>query len=218
MSEKRFKPSGLTAADVTVNSKETVFDGYFQIDRYHLTHQRFEGGEPLSVVREIFERGHAVAVVLFDPVEDCFVLVEQFRIGAFTPLDHPHFAHIETPWMLEIVAGIIDEGETPEAVAKRECREETGLEVSDLFPLCQYFATPGGSSEAVFLFGGRVDATKAGGHHGLEHEGEDIRVHVVGRQEVYGLMDQGRITNAMTLIGLQWFRLHADRVAAHFGQ
>lgn len=187
---------------IEIVSRETAFQGYFRIDRYKFRHRLFAGGISTEIRREVFERGHAVAVILYDPALDAVVLIEQFRIGALTA-DFP-------PWVVEIVAGIIDPGEAPNEVARRETREETGCEVLDLIPVYHYLVTPGCSSESVRLYCARVDASKAGGIHGLKDEGEDIRVSVVPFAKAIEELKAGRVNTSLGLIGLQWLALNRD--------
>jgi len=198
-----------TTDDVEIIDKVRDHDGYFKIDRYTLKHKKHEGGwsEPMS--REIFERGHAVAVLLFDPALDRLIFVEQFRPGALAAISSPWFdGEKQSPWLLECVAGIIDQGETPEDVAKRECLEEANCEVLDLIPISHYLASPGGTSESVFLYIGRTDASNAGGVHGLDAEHEDLRVLSVSSDTALKWLDEGRFINGMTLIAMQWFKLN----------
>lgn len=190
------------ASDVEILARDTCFQGYFRIDRYRLRHRLHGGGWSGEMTRELFERGHAVAVVPYDPMADAVVLIEQFRVGAY--------AAGFPCWLTEIVAGIIDEGETPEAVARRETVEEAGCTILDLVPVCRYMASPGGTSESVTLFCGRVDSTGVGGIHGLPDEHEDIRVEVVPWAEARRRLDEDRIGNAVTIIALQWLALHRD--------
>ncbi len=187
-----------------IQSKTRVYDGYFRIDRYILRHSLHQGGMSRPIIREVFERGHAVGILPFDPDRDEVIMIEQFRIGAY--------AAGADPWLTEIIAGIIEAGETAEQVAQREVREESGLKVSDLWPMARYLASPGGTSETVQLFLGRVDAAKAGGVHGLDHEHEDIRVVPLPYQSAVEMVEDGKINNAMTLIALQWLILHHDEV------
>jgi ADP-ribose pyrophosphatase len=187
---------------VEIVAHETAYQGYFRIDRYRIRHRLFAGGISPEIRREVFERGHAVAVILYDPALDAVVLIEQFRIGAFTA-DFP-------PWVTEIVAGIIDPGEEPAAVARRETMEETGCEVLDLVPVHRYLVSPGCSSESVTLFCARVDARKAGGIHGLKDEGEDIRVRVIPVAEAFNELASGRVNTSLGLIGLQWLALNRE--------
>jgi len=187
------------------------FDGYFKIDRYTVRHRLFEGGWSEPFTREVFERGHAVVVLLYDADLDSLVLVEQFRIGAYAALSSTPWWDADTsPWLVECVAGIIDGGETPEQVARREALEEAGCEVRELVPVQRIMASPGGCSETVFLFCGQVDASKAGGVHGLDDEHEDIRVLVVPVTEAFEWLESGRIVHSISIIALRWF-LHRHR-------
>jgi len=207
----------MKAGDVEIIDKEDAYGGYFRVDRYHLKHRQFEGGWGREISREIFERGHAACCLLYDPVLDKLVLIEQFRTGAFAALSSPWFDEGQTsPWLIEIVAGIIEDGENPEDVIRREVQEEAGCDVEELEPLFHYLVTPGGSSESMFSFIGRVDASNVGGIHGLEAEGEDIRVLVVDVNEAFDMFDQGRVINSMTMIPLLWFRSHHQGVRSRW--
>jgi len=192
----------MTDRDFQLIEKSTLFQGYFRIDLYRFRHRLFAGGWSGEVRREVFERGHAVVVLPYDPERDAVVMIEQFRIGA-AAADMPM-------WQLEVIAGIIDEGETPEAVARREAREEASCEIIDLIPIYHYLASPGGTSETVRLFCGRVDSRGLGGIHGLPDEHEDIRVEVVPFAEARAHLEGGRIGNAPTIIALQWLLLNRD--------
>lgn len=185
---------------VDLIEKRTVFDGYFQIHRYQLRFSLHEGGMSDTLDREVFERGQVAAVLPVDPVRDQVVLIEQFRIGPY--------AVGWDPWILEGVAGIIEEGESPEDVAVREAKEEAGCQITDLVPMMHYLSSPGACTETVALYCGRVDAGGAGGVHGLDEENEDIRVIVYGVDEAIGLLKSGRIVNGKTIIALQWLALN----------
>ena len=186
----------MTPDDVEIVERQTVFRGYFRIDRYRLRHRTFAGGWTGEMVREVFERGHAVAMLLYDPALDQVVLIEQFRIGA-------HAAG-RPAWLLEIVAGIIGEGESVEEVARRETFEETGCTAADLIAIGDYLPTPGGSRETVSLFCARVDARTAGGIHGLAHEHEDIRTVVMGAGEIIARLEDGHLDNSAIMIAVAW--------------
>jgi ADP-ribose pyrophosphatase len=191
---------------IEVLEKKTAFQGYFRIDEYTIRHGRFDGGWHTSITREVFERGHAASVLPYDPIQNKFMLCEQFRIGAY--------AAGMTPWQIELVAGIIEPGETPEDVAKREAVEEAGVEIQTLWPISHYLVSPGGATETIALYLGRVNAPESGGIFGLDGEGEHIRVHVIGEANLRRMMDEGRIENAQTLIAAQWFFLNRERVRA----
>jgi ADP-ribose pyrophosphatase len=192
--------------DVDVQEKTTVFQGYFRIDAYTLRHGGFDGGWVGPMRREVFERGHAAAVLLYDPDARVFVMCEQFRVGAM--------ASGMEPWQLEVVAGIIEDGETPEAVCLREAVEEAGRAVNDLWPIQTYLVSPGAASERIYLYLGRVSSEGAGGVFGIADENENIRVLVMGEDELRSLLDAGKITNGATLVAVQWFFLNRDRVLA----
>ncbi|MEN9461500.1 MAG: ADP-ribose pyrophosphatase [Pseudomonadota bacterium] len=195
---------------VELLQKLTAFDGYFKIVRYHLRHRLFAGGWSGEVVREVFERGHAAAVLPYDPVRDEVVLIEQFRAGAYA-------AHSENPWLLEVVAGIMEVGETPEQVAIREAQEEAGCVISDLIPMYQFLVSPGGTSETTAIFCGRVSTQGVGGIHGLVEENEDIQVHVVKFSEALKMLAEGKIRSAPPIIALQWLALHREDVRKQWG-
>ncbi len=188
--------SELGRDDVELIAKETLFKGYFQIDRYRLRHRAFAGGWSAEVVREVFERGHAVAVLLYDPIRDEVALIEQFRVGAF--------AAGWNPWLIEVVAGIIEEGEDMDDVARREVTEEAGCTVLDLVTIADVIVSPGAVSETVRLYCARVDSSVISGIHGLESEGEDIRVFTIAADDAIAMTKDGRINNSVAMISLLW--------------
>jgi ADP-ribose pyrophosphatase len=193
---------------VEILDRTVVFDGHFKMVRYRLRHWQFAGGFGPELVREVFVRGHAAAVLPYDPVRDEVVLIEQFRAGALeTPCD---------PWLLETVAGIIEDGESAEEVARREAQEEAGLEVLDLAAVCSCFMSPGGSSEIVHVSVGQVDAAGAGGIFGLKGEGEDIKVHVLPFAQALAMLDEGRLRVAHTLLAIQWLARHHEALRARW--
>jgi ADP-ribose pyrophosphatase len=198
-----------SAKDVQILSKETLYQGFFKMVKYAFKHKLFEGGWSDVVEREVFERGHAVAVLPYDPVLDEFVMIEQFRIGA---LSTSSLASTSSPWLLEVVAGIIEEGETPEEVCCREAKEEAGLDIQKLHKALSYLASPGGTTERLHIYVGLVDASNAKGVHGLEHESEDILVHRVPTSVAFDWINQGKIDNSATLIALQWFAMNKQQI------
>ncbi|EIJ41776.1 protein containing C-terminal region of TrgB protein [Beggiatoa alba B18LD] len=186
--------------------KILAYNGYFKIVKYHLRHTLFRGGWSGEMSREVFERGHAVALLPYDPIREQVVLVEQFRAGALS-LENP-----EQSWLWEIIAGIIEPEETPIEVAHREAEEEAGCRVTDLIPLHKVLLSPGGTTETCQLYCGRVDASTVGGIYGLAEENEDIQVHVVTLDEALALIDKGIICSSPAIIALQWLALHKAMV------
>ncbi len=180
--------------------QETPYQGFFRLEKYRLRHSLFAGGWTGELDRELFRRGNCVAVLLYDPGRDQIVLIEQFRVGAIL--------HQEQPWLLEIVAGAIEEGEAAEQVAYRESLEEAGCEILELIKVCEFYTTPGGSSERITLFCGRVDASDVQGIHGLDDEDEDILVRAVSFSEAYNLVERGEIDSAIPILAIQWLALN----------
>jgi ADP-ribose pyrophosphatase len=185
-------------------SKETVYQGFFRLEKYRLKHTLFSGGWSAEIVRELFRRGNCIAVLLYDPHADKVVLIEQFRTGAIL--------HPEKAWLVEIVAGAIEDGETAEEVAYRESLEEAGCEIQQLMVINEFYTTPGGSSEWITLFCGKVDSTQVGGVHGLDHEDEDILVRAVDFDEVYRMLENGEIESAIPIIAIQWLALNRQKL------
>ncbi|MBQ0815742.1 MAG: NUDIX domain-containing protein [Marinobacter sp.] len=200
------EPFQFKASDVTIEKRETVFEGFFRMDKLWLTHPRFDGRSMPQFTRELFIRGDATCVLPYDPSRDEIVLLEQFRLGAL--------GRDQSPWLLELVAGMNEDGETNEDVAQREGQEEAGLSFSKLEKICEYLVSPGGSTEMIHLYYGRVNTESAGGLFGLEHEHEDIRAHVVSVDEAIAMVSDGRINNAAAIIAIQWLQLNRPRLRA----
>lgn len=190
--------------DFEIIEETPIHRGFFSLTRLKVRHALFGGGWSEVLDRELFHRGRCVAVVLYDPAADRLVLIEQFRVGALKVKDDP--------WLLEIVAGAVEEGETPEAVAHREAREEAGCEIRELIRIGEFFTTPGGCSEKITLFCGLVDSEGVGGVHGLADEDEDIRVDVVDFDAAFAAMNDGLIDSAIPIVGLQWLALNRARL------
>jgi ADP-ribose pyrophosphatase len=190
-------------SNVEVIKRDLLYQGVFRLMRYHLRHRLFDGNWSNVLTREILERKSAAAVLPYDPILDHVVLIEQFRPGALDNTAHG-------PWLLEIVAGVYDGDETPQDVAKRESVEEAGSEILDLYQVCEYFVSPGGSNEYLHLFIGRVDAANTGGVHGLEEENEDIRTFSVAADEAFIMLQEGKIKTSPAIIALQWLQLNRE--------
>lgn len=201
------KLSGLDASDVQVQEETKVYSGFLKLFKYTITHRLFKGGISRPLIREATVRPPSVGVILFDPAREQVVLVEQFRMGPFLSDDDP--------WLLEVVAGISEPGETLEEVALREVKEETGCQVSSLIPVSDFYISPGASNEKLRLYCGLVDAGNAGGIFGVADEGEDIKVHVIPFSQAYDMVVDGRIANAPAVIALQWLKLHYHELCQH---
>jgi len=189
-------------AQVEILEKRVCYQGFFRLDKYRLRHRLYDGTMSSIIERELFERGHAAAALLYDPVRDELVILEQFRIGALEAEGGP--------WLFEIVAGMIEPGESAEFVVRREAYEEAGCCILALEFICEYLVSPGGTSERISLYCAKVDAEGVGGVHGLADENEDIRVQAVAFDEVWQWFEEGRINSASPIIALQWLVMHRE--------
>ncbi len=179
-------------------NRETGFKGFFTLFKYSFEHELFGGGWSRTIEREVMHRGHAVAVIPYDPASDSTLLIEQFRAGAVLG-DRP-------PWLLEFIAGMVEEGESEVDVVKREAREEAGIEIGDAHYLTTYYPSPGGNTETISIYWAKTDLSRAGGIHGLPTEGEDIRSFVVPFDEALAMVKDQRINNSLGIISLLWFQ------------
>lgn len=185
---------------VDLFERETLFQGYFRLDRFRVQHESARGGLTEPFTREVLDRGNkVVGVLLFDPQHDKIVMVEQFRAAVMSKNDNP--------WMLELVAGVIDTGESPEEAARREALEEAGCQVAELQKLFAYYTSPGVLSEHLTLYIGRVTAPQDGIACGLKEENEDIRVRVLDAGTAISYLYTGKLRDASSVIAMQWFAL-----------
>ncbi len=193
----------LDHSNVKITETSMAYDGFFKMQKLRIEHASFTG-EKVEVTRELFLRDDAVCVLLYDADRDRVVMIEQFRVGA---LDHPR-----SPWLLELVAGIVEPGETPEQVARREAIEEADAMLGEVVPITRYMVSPGGSREYIELLCAQVNSDGLGGIHGLAEEGEDIKVHHFASDELFAMVADGRIDNAPSIIALQWLQLNREKL------
>lgn len=190
--------------DVRIEATEVVYRGFFKMLRYSLRHRLFDGGWSRLLKRELFQRGDAVGVLLYDPQNDTLGLVEQFRIGAMQ--------HAEGPWQYEVVAGMVNVGEEPAEVARRELQEEAGIDVQHLVPICDYLVSAGGSDEKMYLYCGLTDLAARGGVFGLPTEAEDIFFQVWSYPEVEAAFTGGQMNSAAMTIAWLWLQKNRARL------
>jgi ADP-ribose pyrophosphatase len=171
--------------------------------KYRFKHKLFQGGWSEPIERELFERGHAAALLPYDAVRDQVVIIEQIRVGTLEQ---------QRPWQLEIVAGIIDRDESAVEVVRREAVEEAGVDIGRIESVTSYYPSAGGCSEKLDVYVGEVDSSQATGIHGLDYEGEDIKVHVMSREQAYQMVKDGVIENGASIIALQWLELNYENL------
>lgn len=191
-------------SDVEILSRTLEHDGFLKVEHISLRHRLFSGEWSGAFVRELQLRNPAVGVLLFDPEKDTLLFVRQFRVGMY--------GEDANSWPLEIVAGMVDHGEELAEVARRESKEESNCEPSELIKICEYYNSPGATNEKISLFCGRFDSTGAGGVYGLDSEHEDIEVQLISYDTAIEMLESGEINNAMTLVALQWLQLHRQEV------
>ena len=189
--------------DWEILQQKLVYDGHFKITKYELSHEKFNGENTPALHRELVARNDAVAVVAYDPDTDQLVLIEQFRVGAIRE---------DQPWLIEIVAGLIESGESPEEVSSREMKEEIGCSPSQLQKIGEFYTSPGGIAEWVHLFIGKISVNDITSVGGLDCEGEDIKVLVVPASDVEFMLSTGEVRSAIAIIGLQWFVINKENI------
>ena len=202
--KKKRQPIG-----VHLHRRESLYSGFLDVDLYEVSHELYGGGWSNVLDREVMHRKEIAAVLPFDTVRQEVVLIEQFRVGAWAG-NWPH------PWLLECIAGVMEDGESAGEVALREAEEEASCRILELELIGRFFTTPGGSSELVNLFCGRVDAAGVGGIHGLADEGENIKASVWSLSDALSLVEDGQLCNAKTLVALQWLTLNHLRLTSNW--
>jgi ADP-ribose pyrophosphatase len=189
---------------VEVLDKEWLSQGFMKLAKFTLRHERFDGGMQGPMTREIVLRTEAVGVLPYDPIADKILLIEQFRVAA-------HLAGMPA-WQREVIAGISDRAESPEALARREALEEANCDVTNLMEMTRFLPSPGMSNEVLILFCGRMDSGQVTGVHGLASEHEDIRSTLYDASEIPALLAHGTTGNGPLMIALYWMQANRERL------
>ena len=197
--------------DVVIESEQRVWAGRFPLDVITFRNRRFDGTMSAPHTWELLRRGRAVAMLPYDPASDTVVLIEQFRF--------PALAADLDPVLVECPAGLIEDGEDPQAGMARELHEEMGLRADRLERIGDFMLTAGGADERCLLYAGRVIAPQTNadghaGHFGLAAENEDIRVRVWPAQTAIAAAFAGQFTNSITAIALLWLAGQRERLRA----
>ena len=188
------------SSNFKVTNKKNLYDGFFKMNEISLKYKKYDGSWSNEIKRELFGGAQVSAVLPYDPIKKKIVLIQQFRPGTISKNTNNY--------LNEIVAGIIDPGESPEIAAKRECLEETGYKIKKLTPIQGYFPAPGSSESFYHLFLGEVDSKNGKKIMGLYKENEDILVKSFDINQVKKMMQEGKFVNGLTLIAIQWFFLN----------
>ncbi len=164
---------------------------------------------PMTMRREIFETGHVAALVPYDPDRELLVLQRQFRMGA----------HVqgENALLVEIAAGLMEDGEDAATAAIRETEEELGISPRDLISGPIFMPSTGWLGETAHLFCGRVDAARLPDHAGAAGETEFTEPFAVSPEIALKALDEGRIRNGFTVLGLLWFARERANIRNSWG-
>lgn len=183
-----------------IHARRDLHRGFVQVELVSLQHRRFDSEEYTPILqRELVHRPEAAGVLLYDDQQQKIGLIEQYRVGAMDDS--------ESPWQLEIIAGLLDQPETPESCVRREAVEEAGCEIKTLHHLFTFYPSAGGCSELFHLYAAEVELPKQGGIFGMPDEGENILLHLIDYADIPQLLTNGRLKNAPVIMALQWLQM-----------
>jgi len=198
----------MTRDDVEIIEKKKLYRGHLTVDEFIVQHKLFNGGTTGPISREVVKRANAVGVLPYDPIRDEIVVIRQFRAGVMVARHNP--------WLVESVAGLVEENETAEDVAKRECVEEAGCKIIELHHICDFFSSPGMLSEYVTMYCGITDTTNAAGIHGLEDEDEDIEASVLSWSQLVQDIEDKKCLDPKIMLGVMWLTPRRDALRKRF--
>lgn len=201
---KILKHASYTTQDCKILSTETLFSGFIQVEKMTISHRLFQQEKQIEIQRELIQRPHAAGALLYNDQQRRFALIEQFRVGA---IRDP-----ESPWQLEVVAGVLDGDESPECCIRRECKEESGCEVQHLTHLFSFYPSAGACSELFDLYAAECELPAYGQVFGVSDEGENILLHIFEYEHVHELLTSGRLRNAPVIMAMQWLAQHIQSI------
>ena len=191
--------------EVDILSREYLFRGFIQVEKVSLRHRLFQQSDYTSVIhRELIQRPEAAGVLIYNDQQQKFALIEQFRIGA---MDDP-----DSPWKLEVIAGVLDGDESPESCIRRESLEESGCELQALQHLFSFYPSAGACAELFHLYSAEATLPEQGGIFGVADEGENIQLHILDYADIRSLLTNGRLRNAPVIMALQWLEQHINTI------
>ena len=188
------------------HAKRVVYKGFFSVEEHDLSYRKFNNQQSSILTRSALISSDAVIVLPYDPVNDRILLIEQFRAGPYVKGD-------ENPWVLEPIAGLIDEGETPESAGIREALEEAHLEIKKLELVARSYPSPGISTEFFHQYIGIVELLDSSNLiAGLQSENEDIRSHIFEYEQFFEMIESGKVkVGPLILLGL-WLSKNRNRL------
>lgn len=197
MSMTTIEQASYSHDDVEVENRESLYQGFTQLEKVTLKHRLFgQSHYTQPFQRELIRRKQAAGVLLYNHTQQKFALIEQFRVGA---LDDT-----QSPWQLEIIAGVLDGDEPPEECVRRESVEESGCQIDELTHLFSFYPSAGACSELFHLYAAQTDLPEHGGIFGLPEENENIQLHILDYSQIEMLLSSGLLRNAPVIMALQW--------------
>jgi ADP-ribose pyrophosphatase len=184
---------------VEVLSEDRVRSGFLSVDRAELRYELPDGTLGPPVFREKVERGDSAAVLIAEPTTGRLLFVNQFR--------YPALRH-GGGYLTEIVAGAIDAAETPEQAARREAKEELGVELGELVHIASVIPSPGTCSEMTHVYFAEL-APDSGPPVPQQGGGEDLELVELSDSEAFRHVDAGEFGDAKTVLALLWLRSRA---------
>ncbi len=183
---------------IIIHSNKVVFSDYLKIFKTEFQFRKINGSLSEKISRFTLNRGNAVASLLFNRETQKLLFVKQLRIAAYEKTD---------PWLLEIVAGMIDNNEDEHYTIKREVLEEVGYQIDSFEKVLTFFTLPGGSSMQVTLFYAEYsDKQKVAVGGGLADENEDIEIIEIEINKVWQMLENAEFIDAKTIIALYWLK------------
>lgn len=183
-----------------------LFKKFNDLREYDLQPPSLADGKDYAqpINREVLHCEDSVNVLIYASRIDSFILCEEFRTGAF-------FNGEENPFIMSSVAGMVDDGFTPEETAFKEVHEEAGIQKTDISAMTfitYAYSSPGRLTEKTYIYLAEIDFEPEAGIFGLPEEGEEIKTHIITRDKTFEMLDNHQILNAPTCIALNWFRCH----------
>ena len=197
MSKQPIKSKEMNQTHISPKKKRVAYKGFFSVEEHELSYQKFNKTQSDVVIRSALISSEAVIVLPYDPINDRVLLIEQFRTGPYVKGD-------ENPWLLEPIAGLVDDGETPELAGLREAQEEAHLKIENLELVARSYPSPGISTEFFHQYIGIASLPENTNLvTGLKSEAEDIQSHIFSYEEFSKMINEGDINvGPAILLGL----------------
>ncbi len=188
--------------DLEILSVEKKYQGFFTVNLFTLKHRLFNGQWSQPIQRELLDRGNASAVLAVDVKTSEVILTQQFRIGAH---------QTKHPWVLDVIAGMVETGESFEDVAIREALEEVGGLVNIEQKIASYYNSAGACSEMTTLYFGSIDSSALPDFGGCADENEDIKVVKMKFDKFFEFMKTDEIMTSSLVIAGLWLKSWLDQ-------